>query len=196
MKKCKNCGMVQSDDNTVCLDCSSPLGLSMSEGENKVAEASIKDKVNDMAERTDEFYISLRDKIMGYVCIGFIVVALVLIALAHHQYQQLNPNEVSQITINDYTVTLPNGFDVPTPRMYQLKNVMNLGWICILVSASTCPLLLAPRFVWWLKTWKYRFYHGWETPPSYYDTVSRKIVAGISFVISAIALIYGWILLL
>jgi hypothetical protein len=186
--------MVQSDDNTVCLDCSSPLGSSMSEGENKVAEASIKDKVNDMAERTDEFYISLRDKIMGYVCIGFIVVALVLIALAYHQYQQLNPNEVSQITINDHTVTLPNGFDVPTPRMYQLKDVMNLGWICILVSAFTCPLLLAPRFVWWLKTWKYRFYHGWETPPSYYDTVSRKIVAGISFVISAIALIYGWIL--
>ena len=196
MKKCKNCGMVQSDDNTVCLDCSSPLGPSMSEGENKVAEASIKDKVNDMAERTDEFYISLRDKIMGYVCIGFIVVALVLLALAYHQYQQLNPNEVSQITINDHTVTLPNGFDVPTPRMYQLKDVMNLGWICILVSALTCPLLLAPRFVWWLKTWKYRFYHGWETPPSYYDTVSRKIVAGISFVISAIALIYGWILLL
>ena len=196
MKKCKNCGMVQSDDNTVCLDCSSPLGPSMSEGENKVAEASIKDKVNDMAERTDEFYISLRDKIMGYACIGFIVVALVLIALAYHQYQQLNPNEVSQITINDHTVTPPNGFDVPTPRMYQLKDVMNLGWICILVSAFTCPLFLAPRFVWWLKTWKYRFYHGWETPPSYYDTVSRKIVAGISFVISAIALIYGWILLL
>lgn len=196
MKKCKNCGMVQSDDNTVCLDCSSPLGPSMSEGANKAAEASIKDKVNDMAERTDEFYISLRDKIMGYACVGFIVVALVLIALAYHQYQQLNSNEVSQITINDHTVTLPNGFDVPTPRMYQLKDVMNLGWICILVSAFTCPLLLAPRFVWWVTTWKYRFYHGWETPPSYYDTVSRKIVAGISFVISAIALIYGWILLL
>ncbi len=196
MKKCKNCGIIQSDDNTICPDCSSPLVSLLSEEENEQAEIALKKRVDDMTERTDEFYVSLRDRIMGYTCLGFIVVALVLIALAYHQYRQLSPEEVSQITINDQTVTFPYEFEVPTPRMNQLKDVMNLGWICILLSAMTCPLFLTPRFVWWVTTWKYRVYHGWETPPSYYDTVSRKIVAGISFALGAGSLIYGWILFL
>ena len=196
MKKCKNCGMIQSNDNTVCLDCNSPLVSFLSEDENKQAEATLKKQVDNLADKTDEFYVSLRDRILGYTCFGFIVLALVLIGMAYHQYQQLTPQEVSQITINDNTVTFPIAFENPTPRMKQLRDIMDLGWLCILISAMTCPLLLAPRFVWWLRTWKYRFYHGWDTPPSYYDTVSRKIISYITFGLAALAQIYGWILFL
>ena len=66
MKKCKNCGMIQSNDNTVCLDCNSPLVSFLSEDENKQAEVTLKKQVDNLADKTDEFYVSLRDRILGY----------------------------------------------------------------------------------------------------------------------------------
>ena len=38
MKKCKNCGALQSDDKTTCLDCGTLLGRPMTEEEEEAAE--------------------------------------------------------------------------------------------------------------------------------------------------------------
>ena len=192
MKKCKNCGMVQSDDNTVCLDCSSPLGPSMSEGENEAAEAAIKEKVDAMTEHSDEFYVSLRDKVMGYACIFFSVVALVLILLASHQYNKLEPDRITQM--GEFVLPDEVVITLPTKRMNQLGEAMGCGWIAIITAVFSCLMLLLPRFMWLWDTWKYRAFHGWDTPPSHFAMLSRKISAYISWGISMISLIYGWIL--
>ena len=192
MKKCKNCGMIQSDDNTVCLDCSSPLGSSMEEAENRKAEGELKKQVDDLVERSDEFYVPLRDKVMGYACIFFSVVAIVLILLANHQYNKLEPSRVTQmgefILPDEVVITLP------TQRMNQLSDAQTCGLITIITAVFSCLMLLLPRFMWLWDTWKYRAFHGWDTPPSRLAMLSRKISAYIAWAISVVSLIYGWIL--
>ena len=184
--------MIQSDDNTVCLDCSSPLGSSMEEEENQKAEQTLKAQIDDMVERSDEFYVPLRDKVMGYACIFFSVVALVLILLASHQYNKLEPDRITQmgefILPDEVVITLP------TKRMNQLSDAMGCGWITIITAIFSCLMLLLPRLMWLWDTWKYRAFHGWDTPPSHFAMLSRKISAYIAWAISVVSLIYGWIL--
>ena len=192
MKKCKHCGAVQSDDNMICMDCSSPLGSSMSEQENEAAESAIKEKVDAMAEHADEFYVSLRDKVMGYACIFFSVVALVLILLAIHQYNKLEPDLVTQI--GDFTLPNEVQITIPTKRMDQLSDAMICGLIAIIAAVFSSLMLLLPRLMWLWDTWKYRAFHGWDTPPSHLAMLSRKISAYIAWAISIASLIYGWIL--
>ena len=192
MKKCKHCGAVQSDDNMICMDCSSPLGSSMSESENKAAESAIKEKVDAMAEHADEFYVSLRDKMMGYACIFFSVVALVLILLASHQYNKLEPDLITQI--GDFTLPNEVQITIPTKRMDQLSDAMICGLIAIIAAVFSSLMLLLPRLMWLWDTWKYRAFHGWDTPPSHLAMLSRKISAYIAWAISIASLIYGWIL--
>lgn len=192
LKKCKNCGMIQSDDNTVCLDCSSPLGTPMSEAENAEAEIALKKQVDDITEKSDEFYVPLRDKIMGYSCIAFIVIAIVLISLANHQHGKLEPGKVTQVG----SFVLPDevNLTLPTKRMNELSDAIGCGWITILTSFLACMGLLFPRMMWFLETWKYRVHYGWDTPASHYVMLSRRISAYILFGIGSISLIYGWLL--
>ena len=192
MKKCKHCGAVQSDDNMICMDCSSPLGFSMSEQENEAAESAIKEKVDAMAEHADEFYVSLRDKVMGYACIFFSVVALVLILLASHQYNKLEPDRVTQM--GEFILPDEVVLTLPTERMNQLSDAMTCGLITIITAVFSCLMLLLPRLMWLWDTWKYRAFHGWDTPPSHFAMLSRKISAYIAWAISVGSLIYGWIL--
>ena len=196
MKKCKNCGAIQSDDQTVCLDCSVPLGNSMTDAEENAADAVFEKKLNNMAEQTDDFYVPRHDKIMGYACILLIVASIVLMTLAHQAQRTISETLVSEITINDHTVALPDGvaFSVPSQRETQLNEAKGLGLICILASAFACPMLLIPRIMWFLDTLGYRIFHGWDTPRSYYAKVSRKIGTYIIFGIALIALSYGWLL--
>ena len=184
--------MIQSDDNTVCLDCSSPLGSPMEEAENKKADVAIKKQVDDMVERSDEFYVPLRDKIMGYACICFSVIAIVLILLANHQYNKLEPDKVTQI--GDFTLPDEVLLTLPTQRMNQLSDAQACGLITIITAVFSCLMLLLPRLMWLLDTWKYRAFHGWDTPPSHFAMLSRKISAYIAWAISTVSLIYGWIL--
>ena len=183
--------MIQSDDNTVCLDCSCPLGSSMEEAENKKAEGELKKQVDDLVEGSDEFYVPLRDKVMGYACIFFSVVAIVLILLANHQYNKLEPSRVTQmgefILPDEVVITLP------TQRMNQLSDAQTCGLITIITAVFSCLMLLLPRFMWLWDTWKYRAFHGWDTPPSRLAMLSRKISAYIAWAISVVSLIYGWI---
>ena len=184
--------MIQSDDNTVCLDCSSPLGSSMEEEENQKAEQTLKAQIDDMVERSDEFYVPLCDKVMGYACIFFSVVALVLILLASHQYNKLEPDLITQI--GDFTLPNEVQITIPTKRMDQLSDAMICGLIAIIAAVFSSLMLLLPRLMWLWDTWKYRAFHGWDTPPSHLAMLSRKISAYIAWAISIASLIYGWIL--
>lgn len=194
MKKCKNCGMVQSDDNTVCLDCSSPLGSPMDKAENQKAEDAFKNKVHDMVEQSDEFYVPLRDKIVGYSCIFLAAIAILLITLANNQYGKLEPGRITQIG----DVVLPENvqFTLPTERMNQLSDAVGCGLLAILFAVLSALALLLPRMMWLLETWKYRAHYGWDTPALPHIMKVRKIGAYICYGISVFFLIYGWRLFL
>ena len=186
--------MIQSDDNTVCLDCSSPLGTPLAEAENEEAEAAIKNKVNEISEKTDEFYVSLRDKIVGYSCIFLAAIAILLITLANNQYGKLEPGRITQIG----DVVLPEAaqFTLPTERMNQLNDAMGCGLLAILFAVLSALALLLPRMMWLLETWKYRAHYGWDTPALPHIMKVRKIGAYICYGISVFFIIYGWRLFL
>ena len=192
MKKCKNCGTVHSDDNMICLDCSCPLGPSMTENENEDAESAIKEKVDEMAERSDEFYVSRRDRMMGYACIFLAVAAILLMILSNLQLGKLEPERVTQI--NDYVLPENAVITLPTKRMKQLDNASACALITIITAVFSCLMLLLPRLMWLWDTWKYRVHYGWDTPPSHLVMLARKISAYMAFGIALISLINGWIL--
>ena len=69
MKKCKKCGALQSDEKTTCLDCGTLLGRPMTEEEEEAADELLDDRLDDLSERMQDFYVPLRDKIMGVISI-------------------------------------------------------------------------------------------------------------------------------
>ncbi len=159
MKKCKKCGALQSDDRSVCLDCGSVLGRPMTDAEEEAAEEALDDKLETMAERTEDFYVPLRDKIMGVICIIGIIAAFVLMGIA-------------------------GGEKADNTAIAALCSIISL--------IGALPLLLFPRLVWKISTFRYRFFYEWDTTPSAFALISRKIFAYALFAIGIIALIGGW----
>lgn len=160
MKKCKKCGALQNDDRSVCLDCGSVLGRPMSESEEAAAEEALGDKLEAMAERTEDFFVPLRDKIMGVVCIIGIIAAFVLMGIAGGE---------------------------------KLNDVALVAFCSMISLIGACPLLLFPRLIWKISTFRYRFFYDWDTTHSDFALIARKIVAYALFSIGMIALIGGWI---
>ena len=72
---------MQSDDRTTCVDCGTVLGRSMTEAEEAHAEAVLDDRLDGLAERTQDFYVSIPEKIMGILCILGVFAAVVMLNL-------------------------------------------------------------------------------------------------------------------
>ena len=201
MKKCKSCGAIQADDKTVCSDCGGILVASMTESEEQAAEQAIRQKVNEMAEKSDEFYIPRRDKIISLICIIGIIAAIVLIGVAQHARvarKQEIPDFVEIVVGNGSAITVPSETVENTVlgdhRLKDLKEASGLAVISIMIWIFVCLMLMAPRFMWNLATAKYRIRYGWDTTPSAIDLRIRKWSAYIACGIGFICLIYGWIL--
>ncbi len=78
MKICDKCGAYNSDDKQFCVDCSEKLGDAISKRE----EAAIKNKLNKeldkWSDKSEGFYVSIYDKILGGISIAGIVFLIVL----------------------------------------------------------------------------------------------------------------------
>ncbi len=198
MKKCKKCGALQSDDKSVCIDCGAHLGRAMTPLEEEAAEAALDDKLDNMAERAEDFYVPLRDKIMGALCIVGIIAAIVLIVLvgrANDDIRQAIPDNVIVNTSNGFTEILSDGegnYDYPHARVDELSRATLSAVIGIICLVAAFPMLIIPKFMWLLDTLKYRIFYGWDTTPSYFAIVIRKVVTYILFGVGVIAVIGGW----
>lgn len=69
MKKCKKCNTVQNDSRSVCVECGAVLGKPMTEEEEYEVKASLEEKLDDLAEQSDDFYVPIKDRIIGVLCI-------------------------------------------------------------------------------------------------------------------------------
>lgn len=209
MKKCKKCGALQNDDRSVCLDCGTILGRPLTEAEEAAAEEALDDKLEAMAERTEDFYVPLRDKIMGVLCIIGIIAAFVLMGIAGGEKAELKKelNATSPlvgeiiaghyVTEEGYSYTNHSnglGAHVSHTRQIEKLNNVSLAGLCSIVFLITaCPLLLFPRLMWKISTIRYRFFYDWDTTPSDFALISRKIIAYSTFAIGMMTLIGGWI---
>jgi hypothetical protein len=157
MKRCENCGAVQDDSRSTCIDCGAALPKPMTDAEMAAHEEALGDTLYNMAEKTETFFVPRWARILGIASIVCFVGALLFLLLApNRQYAQA-------------------------------------GWVCtaLFCPVAAAPLLLFPRFVWWMETIGKRWWFegGERLQPSFaYITVTRcvgvvcAIVAMIGFV--------------
>ena len=80
MKKCRKCGTVQDDSRSTCIDCGAVLPKPMTDEEEKAHEEALDDRLDGMAERTEDFYVPKWARILGFVCLACIVGTILFLA--------------------------------------------------------------------------------------------------------------------
>ena len=198
MKKCKQCGALQNDDNSTCIDCGAVLGKTLSEAEAAEINESIDNKLEGMSERTEDFYVPLRDKIMGVLSVIGIIAAIVLLVLVGRENDRINaeiPDGVIVDRGSGFTTILSDGevdYTYPSALKRKLDNVGMSALISLVCLIAAFPMLIVPKFMWFIDTLRYRMFYNWDTTPSYFALVVRKAFTYIFFVVGIIGVIYGY----
>lgn len=209
MKKCRKCGAIQSDDRTVCLDCGTMLGRPMTDAEEAQAEAALDDRLDGLAERAQDFYVSIPQKVMGILCIVAAVAAIVMLGLVSAEKPKLEELVPEHIKIFHHAggTTIAYGFDPVTGENYEeeipqyyfsrgteLEKSAMAALLAGIFCITAAPLLLVPRFIWWLDTLKYRLWYNWEPSPPWFVVSGRKVVSYLIAAIGMIGVIYSYFL--
>ena len=198
MKKCKQCGALQNDDNSTCIDCGAVLGKALSEAEVAEINESIDNKLEGMSERTEDFYVPLRDKIMGVLSVIGIIAAIVLLVLVGRENDRINaeiPDGVIVDRGSGFTTILSDGevdYTYPSALKRKLDNIGTSALISLVCLIAAFPMLIVPKFMWFIDTLRYRMFYNWDTTPSYFALVVRKAFTYIFFAVGIIGVIYGY----
>ena len=198
MKKCKQCGALQNDDNSTCIDCGAVLGKALSEAEAAEINESLDDKLDGMSDRTEDFYVPLRDKIMGVLSVIGIIAAIVLLVLVGRENDRINaeiPDGVIVDRGSGFTTILSDGevdYTYPSALKRKLDNVGMSALISLVCLIAAFPMLIVPKFMWFIDTLRYRMFYNWDTTPSYFALVVRKAFTYIFFAVGIIGVIYGY----
>ena len=199
MKKCRECGAIQNDSRKKCVDCGALLGSPMSKEEQEAVEAALDDKLDGMAERAEDFYVPLRDKIMGVICIIGIIAAILLLNFCQDEIKQIKSNVPDGVIVSQGSgsITIISGdnasdYQYPTPRSRTLEEAQLCSLISLVALIIACPMLFFPRFMWLLDTLKYRLFYHWDTTPSDFALILRKTVTYVLFVVGVGSVLYGY----
>ncbi len=203
MKKCQKCGAVQSDDRSTCIDCGTLLGHSLTEEESALADAELHDRLTGMAERAEDFYVPLRDRIMGILCIAGIIAAVVLLIFCG-----MDHNEILGDIPDGVTVTRGDGayisisgdavteYHFPSAKLRTLEMAQGMALLGLVLLLVAGVMLLFPKLMWQLGTLRYRLFHGWDTTPSDFALICRKVVTYILFAFGMVCIAYAlWLYL-
>ena len=120
MKICGKCGAHQSDDRSTCLDCGAILGRPLSESEERELNEDISDTLTGMSERTEDFYVSPLDRVLG---IAAIVLAVAMVILLNVYSVQKNNLKSDLPSGPDKWKTAPAGWSA---RLRSLQAVPSL----------------------------------------------------------------------
>lgn len=203
MKKCTRCGAVQNDDRTSCIDCGALLGRSMTREEENLVEAELDDRLEGLAERTEDFYVPLREKILGVLCIIGAVAAILLLNFVGIEKKEIKGSIPDGVMISQgggFTVIMSadgaSDFVYPTRRSHTLDDAGDLAVVSLVAFIGAVPMLLIPQLMWKLDTLKYRVFYNWDTTPSYFALVMRKALTYGLSVIGMGSILYGYYLYL
>jgi len=198
MKKCKNCGALQNDDNNTCIDCGTVLGKPLNEAETAEINERLDDTLEGMSERTEDFYVPLRDTIMGVLSAVGIIAAIILLVLVGRENDRINaeiPDGVIVDRGSGFTTILSDGevdYKYPSALKSKLDNVGMSALISLVCLIVAFPMLIVPKFMWFIDTLRYRMFYNWDTTPSYFALVVRKTITYIFFAVGNMGVIYGY----
>ncbi len=200
MKKCSSCGAIQNDERSVCIDCGKVLGKPLDQAEMSAVEAATRESLDNMAERTDDFYVPIYDKIFGIVAIIGIIAAIILLVLVGKENARIQaeiPDGVIVERGSGFTTILSDGevdYTYPSMLVGKLNNVGTSALISLVCLIIALPMLIVPKFMWFIDTLRYRIFYNWDTTPSFFALVLRKGATYILFICGAISVIYGYCL--
>ena len=78
MKLCQKCGTPQKDENFRCVECGAILPSPLSEKDEEIIEEQISDYIDGAADRSDDFYVGTREKILVAADILGIILSVVV----------------------------------------------------------------------------------------------------------------------
>ena len=198
MKKCKKCGALQNDDNNTCIDCGAVLGKPLSEKEAAEIDERLDDVLEGMSERTEDFYVPLHDKIMGVLSAIGIIAAIILLVLVGRENDRIDAEIPAGVIVDrgsGFTTILSDGevdYMYPSALKRRLDNVGMSAFISLFCFAVALPMLIVPKFMWFIDTLRYRMFYNWDTTPSYYALVVRKAVTYLLFAVGMIGILHGY----
>lgn len=84
MKLCEKCGTPQKDENFRCVECGAILPSPLSDKEEEIIEEQISDYIDKAADRSDDFTVGTREKIIVAADIlGIVLSVIVMIFFSH-----------------------------------------------------------------------------------------------------------------
>lgn len=191
MKKCDNCGAVQSDDRIFCVDCGERLGRPMSKADEEAHLSAIDASVEHMADPSDDFAVSRVERIFGVLAlvgIAALCVLLCVIGVVEDRYQPEYPNGTVLSDTGGKAVILSGGtltsVDIPYSAERDALSqaaVFSVGGILMLVWSAV--MLFFPRVFWYLDTIRIRHYISGEPTPSAAWVITHKVVQYATFAI-------------
>ncbi len=201
MKKCRHCGAVQDDKRHRCIDCGERLPKSLDPKDEAEISAELDDKLNKMSDRTEDFYVPLRDKIMGVISILGIIAAIVLLIFVRYENSKIEASIPEGVIVDrgsGFTTIMSDGeteYEYPHAWKNRVDTAGTSGIIALVLFIIATPMLLIPRFMWFIDTMKYRLFYGWDTSPSYFALVIRKVATYLLFAFGVGGIVYGYLTL-
>ena len=198
MKKCIKCGAIQNDSRHHCIDCGEKLGKPLSEAEAVEIEQKLDKTLDDMSDRTEKFYVPLRDKIMGAIsAIGIIaaIILLILVGRANNQIEASIPDGVIVDRGAGFTTIISDGevdYQYPSAYKERIDSAGASALISLFCFAMAIPMLTIPKVMWFLTTLRYRIFFNWDTTPSDFALFIHKAISYILFASGVIGVLYGY----
>lgn len=198
MKKCTKCGAIQNNSRHHCIDCGETLGKPLGEAEALEIEEKLDNTLDDMSERTEDFYVPLHDKIMGAISVlGIIaaIVLLILVGLENNKIEAAIPDGVIVDRGAGLTTIISDGevdYQYPSADKERIDNAGTSALIALLCFAIASPMLIIPKVMWFIDTLRYRIFFNWDTSPSDFALFIRKAITYILFASGIMGVLYGY----
>ncbi len=183
MKICKSCGAHQSDDRNTCIDCGNVLGRPLTAEEEENLNDAISDTLTDMSDRTEDFYVSPAERVLGILCIVLAVGMLILLNICNVQKAALESELPDGTVFGELILTTdPVTGNVTAsnvnPNHHKIDELDRTALYCLIafifhVSAGLC--FLFPKAIWILETLRFRLWIDIDPSPSDYYLIVIKV---------------------
>lgn len=184
MKKCGKCGAVQNDGRTTCIDCGAVLDSPLDKISAENAEAELNGRLDNLYEKTEDFYVSVSDRILGIVSIILAVVMIVILNMANVQKSALRDEYASAENNNILTPSYMLSADeqLLSDRIVELNKTAETALIGIISLVFAIPVFLFPKIVWYIDTLRYRLWFSDCDPhPSFFALFMYKTLKYLLF---------------
>ena len=196
MKKCKHCGVPQSDERHTCVDCGKPLPKPLSAEEAEAIEDALDDQLDAMSEYRDVFEVSCTDRILGILGIVGLIASCLLFAVSQTEINRMN-RELQEALMAAAMAGEPlfeitrSTEPLPPTRSDYLDSTVKGSAVAIAFFLESCTLLLFPKFIWFISTIRDRLWYADEPTPSAFAESMMKFSKYGGFVIGCIALAFA-----